>query len=87
MNLRSIFSRNFLKRTNQFQWTNIIRQSSSESLKVEPCVDVKVDDVDKITLARAKIRQKIVSSTPIRFVQGQNNLKKFLFKISSKIRL
>lgn len=63
MNLRSIFNRNFLKNSNQFQWTNIIRQSSSESLKIEPCVDAKVDDDDKVTLARAKVKQQVVSST------------------------
>jgi hypothetical protein len=69
MNLRSIFNKILLKPKNQVQLINIIRQSSSESLKIEPCVDAKVDDDDKITLARAKVKQKIVSSTLINFYQ------------------
>lgn len=68
MNLRNIFNKSFLKSTKQLQWHNLIRQSSSESLKVEKYVDVKNNDDDKILLSRPKI----VSSNPIKFVQKTN---------------
>lgn len=60
MNLRNIFSLNLIKSKSQLQWKSVIRQSSSESLKIEPYVDLKSDD-DKIALSTPKMANKVVS--------------------------